>query len=110
MNAANETQCVIFPGGQFRAEHRVHQARRSGEKVFVIYDWMAFPTDKPARNLIAYDLTGNRLWVAEDLGMGDADGYVGFESPMPLIVYNFAGYACMIDEESGRVLGSRFTK
>lgn len=95
---------------KFSAKFPVAQIRRSGERVFVIYDYMAFPKEQPARNLFAYDLNGNELWRADDIGMGGTDAYVGFHSDSPLAVYNFAGYLCRIDEESGRVLKADFTK
>ena len=86
------------------------EALGDGEKVFVLYDYMAFPRDMPARNLFAYDLRGKQLWRAEDIGEGATDAYTQFIRCDPLLVSNFAGYECEIDLETGKVLGTRWTK
>jgi hypothetical protein len=109
-NEVPEPNCVAADGVRFPAKYPVLHVRRSGDKVFVIYDYMAFPREFSARNLFAYNLQGVELWRADDIGMGATDAYVGFEPGEPLIAYNFAGYACRIDEESGRVLSTDFTK
>ena len=89
------------------------EAVRLGERVLVVHDYEAYPRSKPVPNLVAYSLSGERLWTAENLayaGLGNTDAYVGFLSEEPLWVYNSAGYRCRIDPETGKLLVSEFTK
>ena len=102
---------VEWYGGGLKLSIRVQDAVRLGERVLVIHDYMAYPSEKPAPNLVAYSLSGERLWTAENLGGSvQTDAYVGFLSEEPLWVYNFAGYRCRIDPETGKLLESEFTK
>lgn len=98
------------PGVRFRAKHPVLAAHLIGERVVVLYDYAAFPKNASARNLFCYDVAGNQIWRAPDIGMGATDGYTNVTSENPLWVGNFAGFNCRIDEPSGEVLEKRFTK
>ena len=98
------------PGVRFPVEHPVLEAHLIGEQVVVIFDWMAFDAAAAARNLFCYDLAGKPLWRAEDVGMGSSDAYTAVVQEAPLWVGNFSGFACRIDEASGKVLERRFTK
>ncbi|WP_192558764.1 hypothetical protein [Pseudomonas allokribbensis] len=101
----------IFGNGvSFEAEYPVLQVVLINERVMVTFDWMAFERDIPARNLFCYDRSGNLLWRAPDIGMGIVDAYTGVTNEEPLWVGNFAGFNCRIDEASGQVLETRFTK
>lgn len=97
-------------GDFFLLDHPVVDARRIGDRIIVLFDYMTFPEDKSARNLFAYTLEGNKLWCADDIGCGPVDAYVNFISESPLIVGNFAGYECSVDISCGKILSSRFTK
>jgi hypothetical protein len=98
------------PNVRLRAEHPVVAACLVGERVVVVYDYMAFPKGAPARNLFCYDFAGNQVWRASDIGMGATDGYTDITSEAPLWVGNFAGFNCRIDEQTGKVLERSFTK
>jgi len=100
---------VEWEGGGINLRIRALEAIRLGERVLVIHDYMAFPQGKPAPNLVAYSLAGERLWTAENPGV-EADAYVDFLSEEPLWVWNFACYRCRIDSETGKLLESHFTK
>ncbi|MBC3210268.1 hypothetical protein HU755_26030 [Pseudomonas sp. SWRI111] len=101
----------IFGNGiSIEAKYPVLQAVLINDRVMVTFDWMAFERDIPARNLFCYDRAGNLLWRAPDIGMGMVDAYTGVTNEEPLWVGNFAGYSCRIDEASGQVLETRFTK
>jgi hypothetical protein len=101
---------VLADGGRIKATHSVLQAVQVANRVYVIYDYMEFPRKLPARNLFAYDLSGNELWRAPDIGCGPLDAYTNFVSERPLTVFNFACYICVIDEANGQVVSSNFTK
>jgi hypothetical protein len=80
--------------------------------ILKLYDWMNYPKDEPARNVEAYDEKGNRLWIIESLG-GNAgtDCYTNISSKQAEIhAFNFQCYDCIIDEFTGKILSSRFTK
>lgn len=110
MRLSSSDHHVVGPGVRFRVRHPVLAAHLIGERVFVIYDWMAFDKDAPARNLFCYDRTGTELWRAEDIGMGEADAYTNVTQELPLWAGNFVGCECRIDEASGKVLETCFTK
>jgi len=71
---------------------------------------MDFPQGRPAKNLVAYDLSQNELWRAETPEGGPADDYVNFISEDPLKAWNFASYVCTIDIMTGCLLEKLFTK
>ena len=89
---------------------RILDARRIGDCVVIIFDYMEFPKPQQARNLMAYDLSRNLLWVAEHPTDGQTDTYVHITSETPLRASNFASYICDIDIETGRLLNAVFTK
>lgn len=102
--------CVRHFAGQIETAHPVLDARQIGSVVVVLYDYMEFPAEDPAKNLFAYALNGQLLWRAEDIGQGQTDGYTNIISEEPLVVGNFAGFNCRIDLETGHVLSKEFTK
>lgn len=80
--------------------------------VLKLYNWMDYPKNKAARNVEAFDLKGNKLWVIESLG-GDAniDCYTHIASSKGTIhAFNFQCFDCVIDESTGKVLSKKFTK
>lgn len=101
---------IFGDGISFEGEYPALQAVMINERVMVTFDWMAFARDVPARNLFCYDRSGNLLWRAPDIGRGAVDAYTGVTNEEPLWVGNFAGVSCRIDEASGQVLETRFTK
>ena len=94
----------------WRFNQRVLQARRIGDRVLVIFDYMEFPNGRPAQNLVAYDLHQNELWRAENPAGACVAAYVNFIDEAPLTVWNFACYVCTIDIENGQLTESHFTK
>jgi hypothetical protein len=79
-------------------------------RVVVVFDYMSFPRHEQAKNLVAYDLNRNLLWVAEHPTTEAADTYVNIVEENPLKAWNFAGYVCEIDIETGKLLRAEFTK
>ncbi len=94
----------------FRTELNVLEWREVAGRFLVIHDYMQYPKDSPARNLVAYSKDGAEVWAAESISTLSTDAYVNFISEAPLIVGNFAGYNVSIDLETGVVLDKRFTK
>ena len=97
-------------GVGFQGTHPVLEAVLVEDRVLVTYDWMAFEQGVAARNLFCYDTAGALIWRAADMGMGATDAYTGVQTEAPLWVGNFAGFSCRIDEASGAVVETRFTK
>ena len=85
----------------------VHQI---GTKIVVVFDYMSFPKGEQAKNLMAYDLDQNLLWIAEHPTTEATDTYVEIVEETPLKAWNFACYFCEIDIETGRLLHAEFTK
>lgn len=89
----------------------VRDARRIGERIVVIYDYMAvLPQGRSFANLEAFDETGRKLWTAENPTTWDNDAYIDFMSEVPLVVSNWTAVNCTIDPETGKILGTLFTK
>jgi hypothetical protein len=110
MRIFHSERFIEGPGFRFRAAHPVLEAHLVGNRVLVVYDYMAFERGAPARNLYCYALTGEELWRAEDIGMGPTDAYTNVVREEPVWVGNFAGFDCRIDLANGRVAEKRFTK
>ena len=108
----DEVPSRLVKGEDFSFEGKFPVLERAvmGDKVVVIYDYMAFGKERPARNLFCYTKSGNLLWRAADLGGSSTDAYVGILGVSPLWVSNFNGCDCRIDESTGSVLKTRFTK
>jgi hypothetical protein len=102
---------VEWDGGHLDLPIRIMDAVRLGDSILVIHDYMAYPLQKPAPNLVAYSTSGERLWTAENLTQDSAtDAYVNFCSEAPLWVGNFMSFNCRIDPQTGRLLERVFTK
>lgn len=101
---------IDFKDGSIPAPYEVIEAREIDERIVVIYDYMEFPKNKPARNMFAYNKVGKKLWRAQDIGMGATDAYTNILSESPLNVGNFSGFNVSIDLVTGKVIGREFTK
>lgn len=97
-------------GVRFKGEYPVLSASLINEHVLVIYDWMAFERNSPARNLFCYARAGSFIWRASDISQGTVDAYTYITSESPLWVGNFSGFNCRVDEASGNVLETYFNK
>jgi len=101
---------VTVAGRTWRVPFPIVQALLAGERVLVLYDYMAGPRHRQFQNLEAFTLDGVRLWTAEHPTSTTPDAYVSIKSVSPLRVSNFASYDCTLDIETGRLLQSAFTK
>jgi hypothetical protein len=111
MTVTIEPGKIHYSLGCIETAYPVLEAREIGRLVVVVYDYMSFPQDKPARNLFAYDRhTGEEEWRAQDIGLGQTDAYTKILSDAPLLVGNFASYICRVDPRNGRVIEKEFTK
>ena len=111
MKLWTKAQRVEWEDGHLDLPVPVMQAIRLGDRILVIHDYMAYPKNKPAPNLVAYSKAGERLWVAENLtASSPTDAYTGFVSEEPLWVYNFDSFRCRIDPQTGKLLEREFTK
>ena len=106
-----ESGQIIHSQGAIPAPFLVLDAREIGDIIVVVYDYMPFPRNEPSRNLFAYSrATGGELWRADHIGAGAIDGYTGVISESPLVVGNFASFDCLIDIQTGKVVGKALTK
>lgn len=95
--------------------YTILDAEASGGRIFVIYDYMEFPMDAPARNLVCIDEAGKELWVAGNPTNQNNDGYTNFNrtgSPVKdcIAANNFAGYLCQVNKSTGELVNVQFTK
>lgn len=90
-------------------EFKVFETLQFGEILLVIYDWMQFPDSQLIRNLYAYDLEGERLWIAEQRRPGDF--FTGFVGDGKLLrVATWDCFCCTLDPGTGKIAHSFFTK
>lgn len=101
---------ISHPGGILDVAIPPLDAVQVDDKIIVVHDYMAYPPRVAAPNLVAYNVDGEQLWVAENPGAGAADAYTNVLSESPLRVHNFAGYLCTIDPMNGKLLRSEFIK
>jgi len=95
--------------------YSILDAEVSNGKIFVVYDYMEFPMDAPAKNLVCIDASGNELWVAGNPTKQNNDGYTNFnrtDKPIEncIAVNNFAGYLCQVNKSTGELANVQFTK
>jgi hypothetical protein len=102
---------VEFDGGHLDLPRPVMDAVLLGDRVLVVHDYMAYPSQQPTPNLVAYSTTGEHIWTAQNMTRSSpTDAYTGFLSEDPLWVGNFDGFRCRIDPQTGVLLESVFTK
>ena len=101
---------VSVAGHTWRAPWPVKQAAVLGERVVLLYDYMAAPQGRQFRNLQAFTFGGEPLWTAEHPTSEAVDAYVEILSTDPLIIWDFAGYRCTIDPSNGRLVDAEFAK
>lgn len=82
------------------------------DMVLKLHNWMHYPAGESIRNVEAFDLNGNKLWVIEAQGgYKESDFYTGLSLRDGRIhAFNFQCYDCVIDEATGKVISSHFTK
>ena len=111
MKLSVEPGTIFHSQGVIAVEYPVLDAREIDGVVVVVFDYMAFPRLAPARNMFGYSVAdGEQLWRASDIGQGNVDAYTNVLSETPLVVGNFAGFACGIDLNTGSVISTVFTK
>jgi hypothetical protein len=53
---------------------------------------MGYPNGTPTPNLVAFAMSGNQFWIADNPTTGPADAWVSFMSADLLTVWNYACY------------------
>jgi len=92
-------------------EHPISVAVTDGERAFVIFDYMAFPPEYQAKNLVCFNNAGREIWCAENPLHQSSSAYANFVEVSPqLVVGNFAGWEMCINKDSGKVQGLKWTK
>jgi hypothetical protein len=95
----------------FNVEYRIKEAVLINDRVIVLYDPDAAPSPYGQfNNLVAYDLNGNKLWIAEHPTNDSGDHYTAISTSLPLTVHNWEGFECAIDPISGKVAQKIFIK
>jgi len=102
---------LTIDGVQHVLERRIISAATAGKRVFLVFDYMSYPSDMAALNLVAIDPNGRLLWTVSDNPIDPPTAaYVNIMSVDPLTVGNFAGFSCVVDPATGELLDSTFTK
>jgi hypothetical protein len=110
MDLKIDTDRILVGDRWWRFDKHVLQAKKIGDRVLVIFDYMAYPQGRPAANLVAFDEHQKKMWEARNPSDRPTDAFVNFLSEDPFRVWNFAGYQCEIDLATGGLLKSEFCK
>jgi hypothetical protein len=96
---------------EIQCTHEVLNAFETNGVIVVFLDPDAdMGKESQYRNLVAYKLSGEKLWEAELPTEKKSDVYWKLLSEKPLKVYSFSSYECEIDSATGKVLTSNFYK
>jgi len=102
---------LTIDGVRHILDHRIISAGTDGQRVFVVFDYMAYPRNSAALNLVAIDRDGHIVWTISANPVDSPNAaYTNISSVDPLTVGNFAGFSCVVDAETGTLLDSTFTK
>jgi hypothetical protein len=66
--------------------------------------------DGQYKNLLAFNMKGEKLWEAELPTSKTSDVYWRIKRKSPLVVSSFSSYECIIDENTGKIVSSEFYK
>jgi hypothetical protein len=96
---------------EWEVEYLIQDAIIIDGKVLVLYDPDARPNRYGQfRNLVAFNLKGEKIWTAEHPTNGTADVYIEIVKKEPFTVWNFACYNCTINPANGKLVEAIFTK
>lgn len=90
-------------------ESKVLKTLQIDSLLLMLYDWMEFPDANAINNLYAYDLEGERLWIAEARYPGDF--FVNIvDNNGQLIATSWSCFSCLPDPKTGRITDANFSK
>jgi len=101
---------ILVNGEHWDFDKKILDACQINERIIVIFDYMSYPKNPPARNMMAFDLDKNEIWTAENPTNKSVDAYYKIGSENPLVAYNVASYECTIDVSTGRLIKADFYK
>jgi hypothetical protein len=104
-----ENNTIAFDGREMSLEYPIHDARVVGDRLLVLFR----PESKRSgqfRNLVAFDLHGQKLWTAELPTSSGADAYYEIVSENPIVADSYCSYRCTIDRDTGRITSKEFHK
>jgi hypothetical protein len=96
---------------QIHLEYPIEDAFELGDKIIVLFkpDARSGPFGQ-FHNLIAVSRSGERLWEAELPTTMSGDGYYLIGPKNPLTASTITSFACVINEENGRIIKKTFYK
>lgn len=97
---------IWVDGAHWDFERPILETRKIGETMIVVFDYMNSPQQRQARNLMAFNLERELLWIAEHPTDQPTDAYVSILEEQPFIVSNFAGFECELDLGTGKLLNA----
>lgn len=111
INVGFEGNRLFVNGNEFDLENPINDAFYERGLIVVLLDPDAnMESDSQYKNLLAYDLMGNKKWEAELPTNKKSDVYWRVNNKYPLVVSSFSSFECEIDLESGTVKNKNFYK
>lgn len=105
---------IEINGSTVELPYSILEAMEFEQYILVIFDYMEFNQNAVTPNFHCINQDGSVLWVAENPTTKSTDYFTNFASSdlsgSQVVVYNFAGFTCMIDLANGKLLKSEFTK
>ena len=110
-DSAEEPKIIRVNEFEWSAQCTILDAIESKGNIVVVFDCMEFPKHGIDRNLYSFTLDGKESWIAENPTSLSSDVYTSFlKKENALWAGNLAGYAYIIDPDTGKLLESVFTK
>ena len=106
---------ITIDGQSIELPNSILEALEVDNNIVVIFDYMEFPNNKEAQNLVCVNRLGQVLWVAESPSVQNTNAYTNFMSSADTVqgviaVNNFAGYSCSVCLSTGKLVSAKFTK
>ena len=103
----------LFVGSEQIAtfDYPIRDAFANDTFLIVMLNKDAYPKEtRRCENLLAVDLKGQTIWVAQLPTTSGLDAYYRIESRKPLVAYSIASYDCRIDLRTGAIERKEFYK
>jgi hypothetical protein len=102
---------IIIDGKRFQLSYPVNDARIVDGKAIIIFKAIdGIAKLRQFQNCHAYDNKGQLLWIAEHPTNGTSDLYLNFVDATTNRLWNFAGFVCELNFDTGKLKEVVFTK
>jgi hypothetical protein len=105
-----EGDILVVGDKRLSMEYPIQDLIEHEEFVIVLYAYDSYQGAGQFSNLVAVDKDGEEIWKAEHPTSDHVSAYVKLLKRDPLVAWNFAGYRCTINPDSGEIIEAVFEK